>query len=173
MKFQKHYNIWSFKNITKYEVSKTLQYMKFWIKIPKMFYKSLQLYLDASQNQPYLQKSILNIKTKENIDDGEFVNDRLNQRPIAMTILIRWKRLMALLMKSHWGWTVRCHVILGKPNQNLVINEYTDKSLQKRPLEMIWNCVKILWILQNWSCPWILGEDWVTKLKLLGSNFFN
>ena len=66
-----------------------------------MFYKSLQLYLDASQNQPYLQKSILNIKTKENIDDGEFVNDRLNQRPIAMTILIRWKRLMALLMKSH------------------------------------------------------------------------
>ena len=69
-----------------------------------MFYKSLQLYLDASessQNQPYLQKSILNIKTKENIDDGEFVNDRLNQRPIAMTILIRWKRLMAPLMKSH------------------------------------------------------------------------
>ena len=66
-----------------------------------MFYKSLQLYLDASQNQPYLQKLILNIKTKENIDDGEFVNDRLNQRPIAMTILIRWKRLMAPLMKSH------------------------------------------------------------------------
>ena len=66
-----------------------------------MIYKSLQLYLDAPQNQPYLQKSILNIKTKENIDDGEFVNDRLNQRPIAMTILIRWKRLMALLMKSH------------------------------------------------------------------------
>ena len=66
-----------------------------------MFCKSLQLYLDASLNQPYLQKSILNIKTKENIDDGEFVNDRLNQRPIAMTILIRWKRLMAPLMKSH------------------------------------------------------------------------
>ena len=90
-----------------------------------------------------------------------------------MTILIRWKRLMALLMKSHWGWTVRCHVILGKPNQNLVINEYTDKSLQKRPLEMIWNCVKILWILQNWSYPWIRREDWVTKLKLLRSNFFS
>ena len=69
-----------------------------------MFYKSLQLYLDASessQNQPYLQKSILNIKTKGNIGDVEFVNDRLNQRPIAMTILIRWKRLMAPLMKSH------------------------------------------------------------------------
>ena len=66
-----------------------------------MFLKSLTHYLDASQNQPFLQKSILNIKTKENIDDGEFVNDRLNQRPIAMTILIRWKRLMAPLMKSH------------------------------------------------------------------------
>ena len=69
------------------------------MKIPKIFYTFLQLHLDASQNQPFLQKS--NSKTKENIDDGEFVNDPLNQRPIAMTILIRWKRLMAPLMKSH------------------------------------------------------------------------